>query len=575
MDNQTIAKIFEEIGNILEIQGDNPFRFNSYYRAAQIIANLPQELETIYRTNPKSIIKIPGIGKGLEEKIIELIETGKCREHEALVKTLPDGFLEMLNIRGIGPKKVKLFYTQLAIKNIGELKLAAEKHLLRDLPGMGEKSESEILSAINEYVSSSHNRRLLFEAMNYAEEYIAYMKNNDGAADGCGLIDAIEPCGSLRRRVETIGDIDILCASKNPKKVIEKFTEYPKISKVLNKGETKSSVILKSGMQVDLRVVDKKIFGAALQYFTGSKEHNVRVRDIAKRRGLKISEYGVFKGKKLIAGKTEKEVYAAIKFPYIEPEMRENRGEIELAESGRKMPRLIEFKDLCGDLHVHTNWSDGSEDLETVALAYKNAGFNYISISDHSHTVGITHGLDEKRFREQWKEIDALNKKLAPFRILKSGEIDIKKNGEIVFPDEFLKQFDIVIAAVHTSFNLPEEEQTARIIKALKNPYVKILAHPTGRLINKRPAYKVNMEAIIKAAVDTNTILEINSSPFRMDLQDIYVKRGKELGAKFTINTDGHHSSQMEYLKYGIFVARRGWLEAKDVINTQPAIMKL
>ncbi len=568
MDNKTIAKIFEEIGNILEIQGDNPFRFNSYYRAAQVIANLPQELEMIYGTDSKSLTKIPGIGKALADKIIELIKTGKCREHDALVKTLPKGFLEMLNIRGVGPKKVKLFYTQLAVKNIDELKAAAEKHLLRTLPRMGEKSETEILAAIKEYASAPRNRRMLFDAMNYAEKYVSYIKN-------LREIDAIEPCGSLRRRADTIGDIDILCASNKPKIVMKKFTTYPEIAKVLSQGKTKSSVVLKSGMQADLRVVDKKIFGAALQYFTGSKEHNVRVRDIAKRRGLKISEYGVFKGQKLIAGKTEKEVYAAIKFPYIEPEMRENRGEIELAENGKKMPRLIELKDLRGDLHVHTNWSDGSEDLKTVACAYKNAGFNYVAISDHSPTIGITHGLDEKRFRKQWREIDALNKKLAPFKILKGGEIDIRKNGDMDFPDEFLKQFDIVIAAVHTSFNLPEQEQTARIIKALKNPYVKILAHPSGRLINKRPPYKVNMEAVIKAAIDNNVALEINSSPLRMDLQDIYVKPAKELGAKFTINSDGHQPNQIAYLRYGIFVARRGWLEIKNVINTQPAIIKL
>ncbi|HBB02609.1 MAG: family X DNA polymerase IV, DNA polymerase (family X) [Candidatus Peregrinibacteria bacterium GW2011_GWF2_38_29] len=578
MDNQSIAKIFEEIGNILEIQNQNPFRFKAYYRAAQTIENLSQELSEIYKADKNGLTKIPGIGRALADTIIEILETGKSRGHDALVKTLPEGFLNMLDIRGVGPKKVKLFYTELAVKNIVELKEAAEKRLLQTLPGMGEKSESEILAAINEYLSTSHDRRLLFDAMQQADEFVAHL--GDGGSGGKNsatskLIEAIEPCGSLRRRAETVGDIDILCASKNPEKIMERYVSYPEIAKILSQGSTKSSVVLKSGIQVDLRVIDKESFGAALQYFTGSKEHNVRTRDIAKRKGLKLSEYGVFDNDKMIAGKTEKEVYNAIGLPFIPPEMRENRGEIELAEKlgvkGEKnMPKLIELKDLRGDLHVHSDWSDASQDIETVAMAYKKAGFDYIAMTDHSAFIGITHGMDENRIKQQWKEIDKLNKKLAPFKILKGCEVDIHKDGTLALPDEILKKLDIVIVAVHSAFTLPEPEQTARIIKALKNPYVKILAHPSGRLINKRPAYKVDMDAIIKTAVENDVALEINSSPSRMDLQDIYVKRAKELGAKFAINSDSHHSSHMEYLKFGVFVARKGWLEAKNVINTMP-----
>jgi DNA polymerase (family 10) len=571
MDNQSIAKIFEEIGNILEIQGQNPFRFKAYYRAAQTIENLSQELSEIYKADKDELTKIPGIGRALADTIIEIITTGKSKGHDALVKTLPEGFLNMLDIRGVGPKKVKLFYTELAVKNIAELKDAAEKRMLQTLPGMGEKSESEILAAINEYLSTSHDRRLLFDAMQQADEFVAYIKEGKTG----NLIEAIEPCGSLRRRAETVGDIDILCASKNPEKIMEKYVSYPEIAKILSQGSTKSSVVLKSGIQVDLRVIEKESFGAALQYFTGSKEHNVRTRDIAKRKGLKLSEYGVFDDDKMIAGKTEKEVYNAIGLPFIPPEMRENRGEIELAEKlgvkGEKnMPKLIELKDLRGDLHVHSDWSDAAQDIETVAMAYKKAGFEYIALTDHSAFIGITHGMDENRIQQQWKEIDKLNKKLAPFKILKGCEVDIHKDGTLALPDEILKKLDIVIVAVHSAFMLPEAEQTARIIKALKNPYVTILAHPSGRLINKRPAYKADMDAIIKAAIENDVALEINSSPSRMDLQDIYVKRAKELDAKFAINSDSHHSSQMEYLKFGVFVARKGWLEAKNVMNTKP-----
>lgn len=577
MDNQNIAKIFQEIGDILEIMNENVFRIRSYRRAALTIANYPYEMSDLYTRDSKLLEKIPGIGSALRDKIIELIKTGKCKEHAELLKKFPKGFLDILRIRTVGPKKLQLFYGKLGIKNIEQLKLAAMRGRLRDLPGMGEKSEKEILEAIKEYSAMPHERRLLHDAMIEADRYIEYMKKSPE-------VELIEPAGSLRRRLETIGDIDILCASKKPAKIMEYFVKYPAVANVLSKGGTKSAVVLKNGMQVDLRVIDKKVFGAALHYFTGSKAHNIRIRDRAKKMGLKISEYGVFRGAKLIAGKTEKEVFASVGFPYIEPEMREDRGEIELAARHGKFPKLINLADLCGDLHIHSKWSDGTAEIEEIAKMYKERGFKYIAITDHSPTVGVAHGLTEDRLEMQWDEIDEINKNLGrakagvhgqSFKILKGAEVDIRKNGELDYPDKILKQLDIVVASVHMRLKLTEEEQTKRIITALKNPYVTILGHPSGRLIGSREPLKFDMEAVIKAAIDSKVVLEINSFPDRLDLQDIYVKMAKELGAKFAISSDSHNLAHFEYLKYGVFVGRRGWLEAKDVINTWPIVKLL
>ncbi|MBI5152647.1 PHP domain-containing protein, partial [Candidatus Peregrinibacteria bacterium] len=467
MDNQSIAKIFQEMGDILEIMNENVFRIRSYHRAALTIANYPHEMPDLYMRNPRLLEKIPGIGRHLRDKIIELIKTGKCKEHAALLKKFPKGFLDILRIRTVGPKKLQMFYRELGIKNIGELKAEALRGQLRDLVGMGEKSEAEILEAIKEYTAMPHERRLLHDAMIEANHYVEYLKR-------LPEIELIEPAGSLRRKLETIGDIDILCASKKPAKIMDYFVKYPAVANVISKGGTKSAVVLKNGMQVDLRVIDKKVFGAALHYFTGSKAHNIRVRDIAKRKGLKISEYGVFKGSRLIAGKTEKEVFASIKFPYIEPELREDRGEIELVLRHGKFPKLIVLRDFAGDLHIHSKWSDGNNSIEEIAEFYKKKGFEYIAITDHSLSVGVAHGLTLERLEMQWDEIDEINKDLAGgrgrgFCILKGAEVDIRKNGEIDYPDKILRRLDIVIASSHMRFKLTEEEQTRRIITALKN----------------------------------------------------------------------------------------------------------
>lgn len=558
---------------MMEIKGENRFRVLAYAKAATMIQNLPYELRDIALTDIEKLKEIPGIGQALSEKIVELVLTGKCEFHQKLVKEFPAGLIQMLRLRTVGPKKAKLFYEKLGIKSIPELKKAAQEGKLRDLPKMGEKSEAEILLAIEQFDKTPHERRYLHEVLQEALHYLAHMKS-------CEDIDQIQYAGSLRRQLDTVGDIDILVSGKNPERISDCFIKYKEVKKVLNHGPTRSSVLLKSGIGVDLRVVPSEIFGAALHYFTGSKAHNIRIRDRAKKMGLKVNEYGVFKingeKEKLIGGKSEEEVFKAVGFSYIPPEIREDRGEIEWAESGKSFPHLIELEDLKGDLHCHSQWSDGKQLLEEVVLEYQKAGFEYMAMTDHSKNVGVVRGLTDERAQEYFQEIDRMQKKIGgtggkKFKILKGSEVDILKNGSLDYSEKVLKQFDLLVASVHSHFRLPEEEQTKRVITAIKSGFIQILGHPTGRMIHQREPISLNMEAIIKACIDHHVALEINGSPPRMDLNDIHVKMGKDLGAKFVISTDSHHSSQMEFLRYGIGIARRGWLTKEDVLNTRPA----
>jgi DNA polymerase (family X) len=575
MDNQKIAEIFQEIADILEIQGANRFRILAYQRAVRAILDLPRDLKDVYDGDTRKLEEIPGIGKDLAAKIVELLKTGKCKAHEDLLKTFDRGLLEILRVRGIGPKKVMLFYSELGIDSIAKLKSAAQSGHLRSLPKMGEKSETDILKALGEY-DRHRERMLLSDALHDAKKIVEYMKK-------CPGVTRVQYAGSLRRMKETIGDIDVLAAAKKPKrdagKIMEYFLKYPEVKSAIAHGETKTSVLLKSGVQSDLRVLDEKIYGAALHYFTGSKAHNVMIRDRAKKMGLKISEYGVFKigrsGEKLIAGKSEEDVFKSVGLPYIEPEMREDRGEIEMALK-KKLPVPVEFKDLHGDLHVHSRWSDGAREIEDIARHYRDAGFEYVALTDHSPSLGVAHGLTPERFKMQWDEIDEINSDLAgevkkgarPFTILKGVECDILSDGKMDLSDSVLKKFDIVIASVHSRFNMSEKEMTERVLKAFTNPYVKIFGHPSGRLLNKREPYHIDMERVIDAAIKHGVALEIDGQPDRLDLQDYYCKMAKDRGAKFTIDSDGHNTSQSVYLNYGVSVARRGWLEKKDVLNT-------
>ncbi len=564
MINQQISEIFQEIGDILEIKDENRFKILAYQRAAQIIRNLATDLGKVYKKDPKKILEIKGIGKDLYLKIVEIIETGKCDMHQRLLEEIPNGVLDMLRLRGVGPKKVKMFYITLGLKSLKELEKACRSGKIHVLPGMGEKTELGILKAIDDMQRFSQ-RTLMPFALEEANLIIEYLKKKKSVKN-------IQYGGSLRRRKETVGDIDILVSSskKDAAEIMNHFIKYSEVEEVLAHGATKSSIVLITGIQVDLRVVEPSTYGAALHYFTGSKAHNIAIRDRAKKKGLKVSEYGVFKGNKRIAGKTEEEVFKAVGLPYIIPELRKNDGEIEAALKG-KLPVSIELKDIKGDLHMHTNESDGTQDLETVVENCYKAGYKYIAITDHSKTSVIANGLDSKRLLKQYKQIDKLNKQYEDkdFKILKGSEVDILKDGNLDFSNEILAQMDIFPASIHSGFTLPKAKMTDRIIKAMSNPYVKIIGHPTGRLINRRDPFDVDMDAIIDAAKEYKVALELNAQPLRLDLNDIYLRRAKEKGVKIVIGTDSHHTSQRVYMQYGIYIARRGWLEKKDVLNTR------
>lgn len=573
MDNKKIAEVFEEMADMLEISGESFFRVNAYRKGALTIENLGADLRKVREEGLKALEDVPGIGKALAEKIIELVDTGKCKAHEVLKKTFPAGLLAMLKVRGVGPKKVKLFYESLQIDSVEELKKAALAGRLRTLPKMGEKSEAEILTAISEFEQFSDERALVHIALHEAERFTEYLRK-------LPELLKVEYAGSLRRKQESVGDIDILVTAKETVKVRDKvmkyFIAYDEVQTMIAEGETRSSVVLTSGIQADLRLVEPKSFGAALHYFTGSKEHNVQIRDLAKKRGLKVNEYGIFKGEKWLCGEEEKDMFGELGLPWIPPELRKGDGEIEYGFEHGKFPRLIEEGDLRGDLHMHSVYSDGKRTIEEMAEAMIARGYEYFAMTDHSKLMGITTGMDEKKIAKQWKEIDDLNKKLkGKIRILKGCEVDILKDGSLDFGDEVLKELDVVVASAHVHGRLPAEEQTKRLLRALENPYVKILGHPTGRLINRRSEMEFDMEKVIKAAVANKVALEINASPSRLDLPDKYLRKAKEMGAKFTIDTDSHDIDQAEFMKFGVGIARRGWLLKEDIINTRKLMADL
>ncbi|MBI5682333.1 MAG: DNA polymerase/3'-5' exonuclease PolX [Deltaproteobacteria bacterium] len=566
MENIEIAKIFHDIADLLEIKNENPFRVRSYRTAARIIEELPENLKSIVERDESQLEDIRGIGKSIHEKIVEIVRTGKCRFHEELLKQLPPTLLELLDVSGIGPKKVQLLYKELGIQSVSDLEKAAKGHKIHELTGMGEKTEENILKAIENF-KAGKGRFKLGLAMTYAAPLLEYLKEIDGVLQ-------VSEAGSLRRRKETIGDIDILVACKKGSPVMDRFTAYTEVKDVLAKGDTKSTVILRCGLQADVRVLDKKSYGAALQYFTGSKAHNIAIRDRAKKMGLKLSEYGVFDEKdRFVAGETEGDVYKAVGLVCIPPELRENTGEIESALNN-KLPHLIDVKDIKGDLHVHTVETDGANTIDEIIDAAIKMDYEYIAITDHSKAVSVAHGLDEKRVLKQIEEIDKLNKRLTAhglrLTVLKGIEVDIKVDGSLDLDKDVLKRLDVVVGAVHSRFNMAEEEMTARIIKAISSGLVHIIAHPTGRLINERQPYAVNMTEIMKSCKKHNVILELNSYPDRLDLNDIHCKLAKEMGVLVAISTDSHSKFHLDNIRFGIYTARRGWLEKKDVLNTRP-----
>ena len=557
MKNLEIVKIFREIANILEIKGGNVFRIRAYERAAQNIEGLTQDLDDFIKED--RLTDIPGIGSDLSKRIKEFAVTGKIKVYEEVKKSIPKGLLELLDIPSVGPKTAKLLYEKLNIKNIANLEAALKKGKLKGIFGIREKTIENILKGI-EVLKRGKERMTLAQAMLVAQEFIS-------ALEKMPEVKKISPAGSLRRKKETVRDIDILVISARPQKVMDVFIGLPSVKEVLAKGKTKASVRTKNDIQLDCRVVDEESFGAALLYFTGSKTFNIKLRMIAQKLGLKINEYGIYKKEKYLFGKTEEGIFKLLGMPYIEPELREDNGEIELAQKFR-LPDLIRLEDIKGDLHVHSNWSDGENSIEEMAKACQRKGYSYAAITDHSQSLKVAGGLSISDLKKKRQEIDKVNKKLKGFRILYGTEADIDSQGNLDYKDEVLKEFDLVVAAIHSGFKQSRQQLTKRIIKACQNRYVHIIAHPTGRLWGLRDAYDLDFEQICKVAKDTNTNLEINSFSERLDLNDLNCRRAGEIGVKIAINTDAHSIQQLRAMELGISVARRGWLSASDVINT-------
>lgn len=557
MKNKEVAEIFRQIAEILEIQDENPFRIRAYLKAAQNIESLGRDIAEIARKD--ELEKIPGIGRDLAEKIKEIVKTGKLKFYEQLKDDIPEGLTVLMSIPGIGPKTAKLLYDKLKIKNIKDLEKAATKHKISALPGIKEKTEENILRGIA-LKKKAKERIPLAQALSIygeLEEPLKKLKE----------VKEIAPAGSLRRRKETVRDIDILVTSSHPEKIMDVFTKLPQVKEINAKGPTKSSILTKEGVQVDLRCVEPKSFGAALLYFTGSKQHNIKLRRLAVKKGWKINEYGLYKKDRWLAGKTEEELFGKFDLPYIVPELREDTGEIEAGFKG-KLPKLIELEHIKGDLHVHSKWSDGASKIEDVARAAKKRGYSYIAICDHSQSIKIAGGLSVERLKKQIGLIHKLNKKFKGFRILSGSEVDIKSDGSLDYPDKVLKELDVVVGAIHTGFKQSRRQLTQRITAAMENKYVNIIAHPSGRLIGEREPYELDMDEVLKKAHQTNTFIEINAFPERLDLTDINCRRAKELGVKMAISTDSHMLEQLDYMYLGLTVARRGWLEKKDVVNT-------
>jgi len=584
MDNLEIANILNQIADLMDIKGENKFKIGAYRKAARAIEELSENINEIYLKD--KLKEIPGVGESIEKDIKELIKKRTCQRLKNLKEKIPVKLSELMKIEGLGPKKVAFLYKKFKITTIPQLEKLIGSLKLRKLFGWGEKSEQNILEGIKLY-KRFKERFPLGQIYPYAISLKEKLKKSP-------FVLQIEICGSFRRRKETIGDLDILVTSKNPKKIIDFFVNLPEIQKVNAKGTTKVNVLLKHGPETDLRVVKPESFGAALHYFTGSKTHNIQIRKMGMERGLRINEYGVFKIKNQkstlrqssglilnkaeaskiknllrIGGREEEDVFKAVGLPWIPPEIRENEGEIEAAQKNN-LPKLIKEKDIKGDLHIHSDWSDGENSLLEIAKACQKRGYQYIAITDHSSPLGITNSLSPSRILKQIKTIKEINKKLRNFYILSGIEVDINKDGSIFLPDKILEKFDLVVAGVHSSFRLPKEQITKRVIRAMQNLNIDILAHPTGQLINEREPYLIDFEAVIKEAQKTKTILEINAFWSRLDLNALNARKAKENGVKLAISTDSHSLNHLDFITFGVDTARRGWIEKKNVINTLP-----
>ncbi|MBI2550151.1 DNA polymerase/3'-5' exonuclease PolX [Candidatus Woesearchaeota archaeon] len=566
MKNPEVAQLLYDIADMLEMQNVS-FKPAAYRKAARSVETLSEDIAEVFSSGGrKKLMALPGIGESIAEKIEEFLTTGKLKYYDDLKKKFPQHITELMNVPGIGPKRIKLLHDKLGIKTVKQLEAAAKAHKISKLPGFGEKSEGEILKGVGIF-QKGQERMLLGYALPIAQEI-------EGRLKGLKGVVRASLAGSLRRKKETIGDVDLLVSCKGGKaaaKIMNFFTMMPDVNRILAKGETKSSIVLKTGLQVDLRVVDDDSFGAALQYFTGSKEHNVVARELAIRKGLKLNEYGVFRksSNSRIAGKTEEEVYKAIGLHCMEPEIRENSGEIEAAAKN-KLPNLIEYGSIKGDFHCHTVKSDGGNSLGDMVAAAKQLGYEYIAITDHSKSERIAHGLSIEDMEKWLKEIRAASAKIKGIKVLAGSEVDILPNGELDFPDDLLKKMDVVVGSVHSRFKSTKEEMTKRILTALDNRHLDILGHPTGRMIGKREPYEVDLKRIFAAAAEKKILLEINAHPDRTDLKDVHAREAKGFGCKFVINTDSHSTENLKFMDLGVAIARRAWLSAEDVVNTRP-----
>ncbi|AEG17910.1 DNA polymerase/3'-5' exonuclease PolX [Methanobacterium paludis] len=557
MKNRKVATILNRIADLLEMDGVD-FRTKAYRRAAHTVEFLSRDIQDV--RNEGKLEELPGIGKNLSKKIEEIIDTGSLEYYENLKKEFPVDFEALVAIEGLGPKSIKLLYDELGIKNLEDLEKAAKRHRIRRLKGMGDKKEHQIIENLK-FARKTTGRTLLGQILPLAEGIKKELEKSD--------VSDVEIAGSIRRMQETVGDIDILVVTDKPKQVMDYFTSMDEVGKIIVKGLLKSTIRLKNGVQVDIRVFNEDSFGSALLYFTGSKETNIDMRKIAIRNGLKLNEYGVYMDEKQIAGKTEEEVFRKLGMQYIEPELRENRGEIEAALKG-KLPKLVEYNEIMGDLQIHTKWSDGDASIQDMAQKTGKLGYEYIAVTDHTGSLKIAGGMDENGIKRQIKEIDKLNQNLDEIIVLKGVEVNIDSEGRLDVSNELLENMDIVVAALHSGFRQSREKLTGRIVSAMENEHVNIIAHPTGRKIHYRMAYELDLEKIFEVSKETGTFLEVNSQPNRLDLKDINIKRAIEEGCKLVINTDAHNLDQLSYMKLGTSTARRGWAESKDIINTLP-----
>jgi DNA polymerase (family 10) len=560
MNNNEVAGIFARMADILAIQGESFHRILAYRRAAENVASLSRPVEEIWRAG--ELRSIPGIGETLEAKIDELLRTGRIEAYEALRRQVPDGVVAMLEVPDVGPKRAALFWKELGIESVDALETAARDGRLQTLPGMGAKSEQKVLAGI-EALKRRSGRTPLGVALPLAQEILAALR------DVAGVLQAA-PAGSLRRRRETVGDLDLLVAAEDPEPVMARFRNLPQVGEVLLSGPTKTSIRTADGFQVDLRVLEPQRWGTALQYFTGSQAHNVHLRQLALERGFSLSEYALHREQGDLLCSTEEEVYSTLGLPFIPPELREDRGELEAALAGQ-LPQLVETSDLKGDLQFHTTSSDGHNSLLEMARAARSAGLEYALVTDHSHGLGIARGVDAEGVQAQREEIEDVNRRMgSDFRVLAGTEVEIHSDGSLDFPDDVLAKLDLVVAAVHSGLRQDREKYTGRILAAIRNPHVDVIAHPTGRLIGEREGADVDMEAVLQAAAENGTALEINAHPSRLDLCDLHVRRAVELGVKLAINSDSHNTDGFSVLPFGVATARRGWATAADVITAKP-----